>query len=632
MYILPTRHQSQSTNGGILAALFGAALMLCGSAHAYTLDDALREQQNFNYAASLNILESLGSRPDIAYHRAWVHLMNGDEDMALDIFDRLTEGDYRTAFGAALACVLKKDYTRAEKYLERCLKINPKCAIGEYVWGTIRSEQGDKEGAVRHYTSALKLDYNLTEAKLKRARLYQEMNKHNEAFREWAHLADIDPGLQEAQQQKKNLLARITKKPEEIIQPFKISEASVLAAAPEAAQIPLLRIGILKNVREFSFWSKGGFLIRDDRGTILRSSADDELRISSSSELFQNGRKITIIPQPEHTGVIVRNIKYAEGYAWAGTSDREYRGIMEVRLSTAGIALINIVNLEEYLYSVLPSEMIAWWPEEALKVQAVIARNQALYRKQVSRPHSKDNVDLCDGQHCQVYKGVKQETSTARKMVDATRGEILEYNGKIVHTLFSSNCGGHTQSSKELKGWGDEPFLVGTPDSEAPFPATLSGYDQWVKTVPDIYCAPSKYTYYAESRWVRLISQEELAERINRRHTVGAIKRIVPLKRARSGHINHIRIEGTTGSIEIEKENLIRGLALGKLRSTNFIVEGYGAHPSGAPAFFLFWGAGWGHGVGLCQSGVAGMSEKGFAYDAILKKYFRGSVIRKLKY
>jgi len=179
-----------------------------------------------------------------------------------------------------------------------------------------------------------------------------------------------------------------------------------------------------------------------------------------------------------------------------------------------------------------------------------------------------------------------------------------------------------------LKGWGNEPFLQSTIDGEIEFPDDLTKLDKWLKHPPDIFCAPSKWTYYAESRWLRVISQEDLSERLNRNYKLGGIKKIIPLKRSSSGHINHLLIEGTKGTAEIEKENLIRAIALGRLRSTNFIVEGYGKS-SGLPKYFIFWGAGWGHAVGLCQSGAAGMADKKYAYPDILKKYYKDTYIKR---
>lgn len=598
---------------------------------AETLNDAIAQSQEFNYKKSLKILKKLPPDDTVKKHLAWAYLKAGDYDKASETFLGPEQNDYEILFGLGFSYFLKKNYEKADSYFERCLDVNKNCAAAEYFRGEIKTIQKLFADAERFYKNTLKLDYNFTEARLKLAQVYYALEKYDDSFREYSSLLNVDPKLKEAQRQKQNLLPLITKKPEEIIPPKRILTGTAVSSAPHPEKIPLLRIGILTNVDEINLWSESGIEAAAPGGTVISAMPKELLTVNISSEIFRTG-KITIKPEMQDSAIIVRDIKYAGGYAWAGVSDREYRGFFEMNFSSGGFSIINIVNLEEYLYSVLPSEMISWWPSEALKSQAVIARSEALYKKNISQPHIKKGFDLCDDQHCQVYKGVKQETESSRKAVDSTRGEILEYSGKLAHTLYSSNCSGCTQSSKNLKGWSDVPYLEETADAAGEdFPGDLVMLDKWLKYPPDIFCAPSKYTYYAESRWMRIITQDELGEQINRAYDVGGIKKIVPVKRSKSGHINHLIIEGTKGNAEIEKENLIRGLAMGRLRSTNFIAEGYGKR-SGLPEYFIFWGAGWGHAVGLCQSGAAGLAEKGSKYPEILKKYYKDTRIEKMEY
>ena len=598
--------------------------------HTVTLNDAMIESQNFNYKKSLKILKKLPETEQKLKHLAWAHMKVGNHYEASEIFLKLNQNDYEILFGLGFSYFLQEDYETAFLYFGKCLDANKNCAAAEYFRGEIKGLQDFHDDAVKHYKSTLKLDYNLVDARLKLAEVYFTAKNYNDSFREWSTLLNVDPQLKIAQQQKQNLLALITKKPDEILPPKRVTESSAVLSAAIPEKIPLLRLGILKNVSVINLWSDAGVEISENDKIVFTVPPKEIFNLDISSEIFRN-RKFTVKPKIKDTTLIVRDIKYAGGFAWSDVSDREYRGFFEVISDTSGFFLINIINVEEYLYSVLPSEMISWWPEEALKTQAVISRSMALFRKNYSRPHKKDNFDLCDDQHCQVYKGVKQETPSARKAVDATRGEILEHNGKIAHTIYSSNCSGHTQSSKDLKGWGDVPYWQGVMDGETEPPRDLVELDRWLKHPPDIFCAPSKYTYYAESRWIRVITQDELSERLNRDYKLGGIKKIVSLKRSSSGHINHLLIEGTKGKAEIEKENLIRGIALGRLRSTNFIVEGYGKK-SGLPKYFIFWGAGWGHAVGLCQSGAAGMAEKKHTYHDILKKYYRDTYLKKMDY
>ncbi|MDD5687750.1 MAG: SpoIID/LytB domain-containing protein [Elusimicrobia bacterium] len=597
-----------------------------------TLNDAISESQKFNYEESLKIIKKLPQTPDVLKHLAWAHLKAGNYRRALKKFLLCDQNDYEVLFGLGFTYFLKGDYEEAFIYFTICLEINKDCAAAEYFCGEIKNLQGFYDEAIKSYKNTVKLDYNFIEARLKLAQVYYSTKQYDNSFREWSSIINVDPQLKEAQQQKENLLALITKKPEEIIPPKRISKSSVITSVPKAEKVPLLRIGISGNIKEINLWSDGGIGVYKEGKMLFQTGPKEIYSMNNSSDIFKYG-KVIIKPKLKNSTIIVKDVKYAGGFAWADVSDREYRGFFEVNFTTTTMdfSIINIVNVEEYLYSVLPSEMISSWPEEALKSQAVIARGEAFYKKEISKPHIKSGFDLCDDQHCQVYKGVKQETASARKAVDSTRGEILEYNGKMAHTLYSSNCSGHTQSSKDLKGWGDEPYLYGVVDGNLDFPDDLVKLDNWIKHPPDIFCAPSKYTYYAESRWIRVITQDEISEQLNRTYKIGKIKKIITVKRAPSGHISNLRFEGTEGDVEVEKENLIRAVALGRLRSTNFIVEGYGKS-SDLPKYFVFWGAGWGHAVGLCQSGAAGMAEKVYKYDEILKKYYRNTYLRKLPY
>lgn len=605
---------------------------LSPSIDAQTLNEALSETYKFNYAQALKILESLPKTPVVLRHLAWTYLRVRNYQLAEEIFLTLDQNDYEILLGTGLCYFLQRKYEKSFLYFKKSLESNKNCAASEYFCGEIKNIQGFTDQAIGHYKNTLKLDYSFVEARLRLAQSYDNIKEYDNAFGEWTKLAYTDPQFKEAEYRKQALLALITKKPEEIVPPQKIFKGTVISSAPNPEAIPLLRIGIVGGVQELSLWGTDGLVVYEGDKKIFETGPNELLTIDLSTEVFKNKRQIILRTKSNSSGIIIRNIKYARGFAWAGISDREYRGYSEINFSDTGFSLINIVNIEEYLYSVLPSEMIASWPKESLKAQAVIARSEALYKKNVSKPHKKDSYDLCDDQHCQVYKGVKQETSLARDAVNLTRGEILTDQNKIIHSLYSSNCSGHTQSSKELKGWGDEPYLSGIIDGDViSFPKDLTEFELWIKHPPDIFCAPSKYTYYTESRWIKVTTQDELSEILNRSYNLGGIKKIIPLKKSRSGHINHLKIEGTKGMVEIEKENLIRAIALGKLRSTNFIVEGYGTK-KGLPQYFIFWGAGWGHAVGLCQSGAAAMAEKGFKYDEILKKYFYGARIKKIEY
>src|SRR5262249_27530808 len=150
------------------------------------------------------------------------------------------------------------------------------------------------------------------------------------------------------------------------------------------------------------------------------------------------------------------------GYHGFAAAERHLRGEIEVSLlrNRRALKIVNIVDLESYTHGVISAEMPIASPLEALKAQSVVARSEALYLKRI-RLHRKQGYDLCDGQHCQVYAGIAAESERSRGVVEASRGTILAFRGEVANVIYSSNCGGHTQSGTELHKWGKVPYWQG---------------------------------------------------------------------------------------------------------------------------------------------------------------------------
>ncbi|MBV9080343.1 MAG: SpoIID/LytB domain-containing protein [Elusimicrobia bacterium] len=311
-------------------------------------------------------------------------------------------------------------------------------------------------------------------------------------------------------------------------------------------------------------------------------------------------------------------------------SDREVRGDVEIAADHKGktLVIVNVLSVEEYLYGVLAAEMPVQWPLEALKAQAVMARDVGLYRSREMKIHKRWGYDVCDEQHCQVYNGVGVESEKVRTAVDATRGRVLLYNGNLCHTVFSSNCGGMTQSGPEA-GWTDVPYWKSVSDArtEVKTPKSPWEWKRWVQQAPDVYCKGSQYVWRPEYRWMRVVPAETIAAKLARKKKLGRVKQIYVVKRARSGSVQRVRVVGTKGEIILSKEEQIRHyLGLGSLRSNLFFVQT--VVRDNKAERFIFWGGGWGHGVGFCQSGAAGRAEDGASYQEILQAYFPGTVLR----
>jgi SpoIID/LytB domain protein len=347
---------------------------------------------------------------------------------------------------------------------------------------------------------------------------------------------------------------------------------------------------------------------------------------------FRSKATLRSAAQPGRSTVILNSLHFAMGTPWGGMADKELRGEIEFSFDAKKkrIVVVNLVPLEEYVYGVLAAEMPSHWPIEALKCQAVIARTIAVFRRSTLKLHRKDGYDLCDEQHCQVYTGVSVENDKVRAAVDRTAGKILTYAGQPAHTVFSSNCGGETQSGVDA-GWGSLPYWARATDAMpgTELPRSPAALRRWLKETPLIFCRGSKNVWYPESRWTRVIPAEDIAGKLRRRRNLGRVRQIHILHRNATGHVTKVRVAGTEGEIVLTREHEIRKyLGLGSLRSTLFTVDT--VVRSEKAESFVFYGAGWGHGVGLCQSGAAGRADAGQLFDTILTHYFPGTVLSNL--
>ena len=260
------------------------------------------------------------------------------------------------------------------------------------------------------------------------------------------------------------------------------------------------------------------------------------------------------------------------------------------------------------------------FPMNALRAQAVLARTYAL--KHLGK-HKYYGYDLCDTQNCQVYGGVSSESERGNTAVESTMGEIMRYKQKPIESVFSANCGGVTQSAKEA-GWYETPYLQPVSDYKDFDFASLQPYHfkELLQYPHDAYSRYGKHVSLAAFRWTRVVDVEDISQVIKRKKKdIGRVTGIIPLRRGRSGYVSRLLVQGTKGNVILNKENVIRNnLSLGMLRSSYFIVEPN--YRDRELEFFVFYGGGWGHGVGFDQTGAAGRAEEGQTYQEILHHYF----------
>lgn len=307
----------------------------------------------------------------------------------------------------------------------------------------------------------------------------------------------------------------------------------------------------------------------------------------------------------------------ARGGFWgAAASGRLYAGDLELRVDDAGeLELIERVSIDDYLTGVVPAEMPALWPLEALKAQAVVARTESIAALETK--HRMEGFDFCDDQHCRVYRGLERSHENVRRAIDGTHGLIVAKGSRIVPTVFSSNCGGWTANNDTIWSGPPNASLRAVADLYKTADTTPPSIGRWLGTYPPAYCAGDDRFF----RWSRAFSQAELSGLVNKRHDVGTVQRIELGERGPSGRLKWLRVHGTRGARTIQKDAEIRQ-AFGGLPSSMFIIE---ARDGGTgSAGFIFRGGGRGHGVGMCQYGARGMALQGMNFRRIIEHYYSG--------
>ncbi|MCX5913106.1 MAG: SpoIID/LytB domain-containing protein [Deltaproteobacteria bacterium] len=359
-------------------------------------------------------------------------------------------------------------------------------------------------------------------------------------------------------------------------------------------------------------------------------------------------------------------------FHWERKEDQTFRGNLILLPREDGtITAVNEIPLEDYLRSVISSEMSADAPLEFLKVHAVLSRSwllAALARKkkmagaplpapqipekegEISRWYDREDHDLfdvCADDHCQRYQGIQKIVSAqTEEAVRETFGRIIAFQGEICDARYSKACGGLTEDFDTA--WEDKRVPYLTSISDAPTPYLPIGTEEeaarWILSGPEAYCHTEDEqllekilpSFDRETkgffRWTIEYSRGELEEILRAKSGLdfGELKEIVPLRRGPSGRIRQLKIVGSKKSMVVGKElEIRRWLSRSHLFSSAFIVEAK-RDSRGKGERFILRGAGWGHGVGLCQIGAAVMASRGFPVEEILKHYFRGVEIKNI--
>lgn len=434
------------------------------------------------------------------------------------------------------------------------------------------------------------------------------------------------------------------------------------------------------SLRRTGFDASCGYLGNDDWTVYVQNSSRSEVESASkkSAERISSFNGICLSGGGENLLMVSNDVDYG----FSGTDDtftingKQYRGCLRFAVNGTVMTAVNVVDLEEYLYGVIPAEMPASYGEEALKAQTLAARTYAMTKLNA---HKSSGYELCDTINCQVYKGYSGENSKTNAIVDETEGEIICYNGTPIEAVFSASTGGYTENSENV----------------------------WNSVVPYLRAVP-EVGEYGNNTWTKTLTLSQLDSLLSAKgENIGSAQDIVITKISTGGRVQEMKIVGTSGSVTLTKENIRTYFsgACGSLPSKMFTINGKGGDPSSGSrsvqrqatkssstgsltssvaangitaktegtlsamngknlkldglsvsentnsnqntpvistgdyqiydvnistvenGTFVFEGSGNGHGVGLSQNGAQGMAQQGYSYEEIIKHYYTGVTI-----
>jgi SpoIID/LytB domain protein len=440
---------------------------------------------------------------------------------------------------------------------------------------------------------------------------------------------------------------------------------------------PTISIGILTSP-EINFDLYGDFTTptvnKKMSGQFSAAIENDKIVIARDGQAMLSSNEIIFKPNEIETeSFLLRDVVIGKSFHWEKKENQRFRGELKFIKEAGGITAVNTISIEEYLTSVVSSEMSANSSLELLKAHAIVSRgwllaqleknksndskksvNEFITENEIIRWYDREdhlNYDLCADDHCQRYQGVtKIINDNAINAVETTRGLVLKYDNKICDTRYSKCCGGMSEGFENV--WEPVKHHYLSPIVDYKFELDGIDYDltqessseKWINTNPHAFCNTSDKKILSQIlldfdrptnnffRWKVEYTQAEISEIIKTRSGIdfGNIIDLVPIERGYSGRIIKLKIIGDKKTITIGKELEIRKtLSRTHLYSSAFVVNIEQSSGS-VPAKFILKGAGWGHGVGLCQIGAAVMGERGYNFDEILLHYFKGAKIQKI--
>ncbi len=566
----------------------------------------------------------------------------------------------RACFFLGLLEYLQGNYTKAEEYFWKAQKQSPSQGnIHLYLARTFHrlAESATTERdyfvsrANEEFTQTVKIDPSFWQVHRDLALFAEQNEEWDKALKQWRKVRSVIGNAQEV----KHALAAlkphiptptISATPEVVITTATLAppefEALAIQPFPIDKKARRIRVGLGQKLSSLAFACLGEWRAVNIHGKqFWQGLAKTGYRLErypqggwvlknwEGKRLKRFRKRMILEPLDSKQVMVVINLYQNAGYLWSvgKRKNRYYRGKLEVQPGRQGLRLVNKLSLEEYLLSVIPGEMPALWPLEALKAQTVVARTDTWLRR---KRHNQEGFDVCSNVHCAMYRGVSAEHPRTLQAVVETRDEVLKKGKKYLPTFYSHSCGGMTQGYQEA--WGKkfpDPYhaqgvydFIGNTLQTQNLPLAPGVINSWLAENPEVFCNTPEYSAARNFRWMKILTRGELSAVLDRRYGIGTLQELRITERSPSAYVRKILVKGSRGEKSI-RGDYIRS-ALGGLRSNLFTILPIPEpkQPKTPAQAWIIWGGGWGHGVGLCQVGAGVMGRKGYDYRTILKHYF----------
>jgi len=595
------------------------------------LDTAALFKESGEYEKARDVLDSVGADEKTVQYQAKLSFLRGESEEALREFESIKDKNWVDFLYQGL---IYEDLNKLDLALDnysKSLELKPN-SIALFRLAKICRSSGEYEKAADFFQKLINLDSSIRLAYYYLGDSFLRLKQYKQAYEFLSKASDFYPQVEII---KKSFL---TVK-EELGGEFFTERKKEAEEKRKKVELPyyepleglaFIKVGLAKDLSEFSFSCKDDFVIKAEskvfkgqgaklykitfkEGKIFISGYDDK----TVYENFFAPFKVSSLGSKKRKGPFyILDIIFDKGNFWHKKIDRAYRGDLEVIIRNNKITLINILSVEEYLYGVLPAEIPRLSAQEALRAQAIAARTFAF--KNLSR-HEKEGFDLCADVHCQAYGGILSEFFTTNNAVNDTKGLILTKEDKPMEVFYHSNCGGCLGSDT----FGDNEDLCRVDSESGDIPNSAYQEEQWFLEEPAGFCCHSGQ---AKGRWQRVYDKEDFAIAFG--YDLEELKAIQFIEKGSCFRYKKIDVLTSAGVESLTSGFKIRQY-FDNLKSSAFKFE-IKSSLENKPRMLFFWGAGFGHGVGLCQQGAMEMGKKGYSCQQILQHYYPSSIPKKL--